>query len=146
MPLPGRSAAKVCVEISVANAVAKSTLCRIVIPFFGRVIMPGVTGQVQSYLMNGRVSRPTGPVVYQRRLPRLRESRPTACVRRSRIMARITIPTPPTVASPISRRPIPRSTHLTQPADGNHRGDDHHRKGQHQRLVNARHNGRHRQR
>lgn len=78
--------------------------------FFWQGDMPGVTGQVQSYLMNGRVSRPTGPVVYQRRLPRLRESRPTACVRRSRIMARITIPTPPTVASPISRRPIPRST------------------------------------
>lgn len=30
--------------------------------------MPGVTGQVQDYLMNGRVSRPAGPVVhYQRR-------------------------------------------------------------------------------
>src|SRR5699024_4239316 len=32
--------------------------------FFWQGDMPGVTGQVQSYLMNGRVSRPTGPVVY----------------------------------------------------------------------------------
>ncbi len=79
----------------------------------GGTYRPGkqcATGQRVNYFVNGRVISPTGPVVYQRRLPRLRASRPTACVRRSRMMARITIPTPPTVASPISRRPIPRRT------------------------------------
>lgn len=44
MFLFGRSVVKVCVEISVVNVVVKSTLCRIVIFFFGRVIMFGVIG------------------------------------------------------------------------------------------------------
>src|SRR5471032_2722317 len=36
--------------------------------------------------------------------------------------------------------------HLTQTAHGDHRGDNHHRQRQHQRLVNTRHDGWHRQR
>ncbi|HBX15639.1 MAG TPA: hypothetical protein DEF92_23190 [Leclercia adecarboxylata] len=37
MPLPGSSAANVPVETKVANAVAKITLCRIVVPYFRNV-------------------------------------------------------------------------------------------------------------
>lgn len=44
MFLSGRLVVKVCVEISVVNVVVKSMLCRIVILFFGRVIMSGVIG------------------------------------------------------------------------------------------------------
>jgi hypothetical protein len=36
--------------------------------------------------------------------------------------------------------------HLAETANGDHRGDHHHRQGQHQRLVNPGHDGRHRQR
>ena len=55
------------------------------------------------------------------------------------------MPTPPTAAGHVQPADAAQH-HLAQAADGDHRGNDDHRQRQHQRLVNAGHDGWHRQR
>ncbi len=81
--------------------------------------MPGVTGQVQSYLMNGRVNRPTGPVVYQRRLPRLRESL-NGLRQAVEDNGEDHNPDAANGGKPHIQTTDTAKYHLTQPADGNH--------------------------
>ncbi len=88
------------------------------------------------YLTKGRVISPTGPVVYQRRLPRLR-GRPTAPASDGQNDGEShNVPTPPRrlpAPYPTTNAVIPSGT----PADRNHRGDDDHREAASRRLINA---------